>query len=115
SAYLRLPTSAATSPARHWSLRNVVAFADLSTFEAYADQVLRPFVEQKPLNVDMKFIVRPEPITLLYPLVISDREVLLSCHDPRGVSPFALLLRGEQYQSLFARWYDELWASIPNT
>jgi hypothetical protein len=115
SAYLLLPTSPATSLARHWSLRNVIAFADLSTLETYTNEVLRPFVDQRPLNLDVKFVVRPKPVTLLYPLVISDREVLLTYHDLRSVTPFALLLRGDQYVSVFARWYDELWASIPDS
>jgi hypothetical protein len=114
-AYLLLPTSSATSPARHWSIRNVIAFADLDTFERYRNDMLQPVSEQKPLNFELKFIVRPELVTLFYPLVISDREVLFTCHDFRRVLPLALVLRGEQYAQVFAHWLDELWASIPNT
>ncbi len=113
--YFLLPTSPGSSPARHWAVRALVAFADLGAFEAYRNDLLQPIVEQKPLNLDVKFIVWPELVTLLYPIIITDKDTLLTCHDLRSVTPFALLLRGEQYVSVFSHWYDELWASIPNT
>jgi hypothetical protein len=51
---------------------------------------------------------------MISPGLITDREVVTSFDDNTALR-WGVHYQGPQYLPLFARWFDELWASIPDS
>ena len=51
---------------------------------------------------------------MISPGLITDREVVTSFDDNTAFR-WGVHYQGPQYLPLFARWFDELWASIPDS
>jgi hypothetical protein len=68
-----------------------------------------------PLNQEDKLLlrVRYEAEALVTPVLVTDRDVILALVDDRAGFRWGFLFQGRQYVAVFARWFDELWASIP--
>jgi hypothetical protein len=108
------PGSLPDSRARLWSCRFILTMRNLANFESYCENILREVVERKVLNFELKFLVRSRDEAVLSPNLITDRDVLLTFDDANAPTRWGLLLQGRQYVTVFARWFDELWASIPD-
>jgi hypothetical protein len=113
SAYLVTPGSPPDGRARRWSVRNIQAYVTLDNFDRSLE-LLRPILEQKPLNFDYKILVRPQAEAMLSPGLITDHDVLTTFDDAAAFR-WGVWFQGPQYLPLFARWFDELWASIPES
>ena len=108
-----LPGSPHDSRARLWSCRFILNMPNLQTFNLNYEKVRPSFVDPKPLNNETKLVVRTRPEAVLTPILITDRDVILTLDDVIGPVRWGLLLQGRQYVGVFARWFDDLWASIP--
>jgi hypothetical protein len=100
--------------ARRWSVRNIVAATNLQNFDFTLDQSARRAYAAKPSNLEMKLLVRPRMEAMLYPAVITDRDVVTIFEDA-GSLRWGIWFQGRQYVALFERWFDDLWASIPES
>jgi hypothetical protein len=54
-------------------------------------------------------------VYLVSPTLITDRAVLLAYDDEMSSFRWGVVLEGAQYVSLFGRWFDDRWASIPDS
>jgi hypothetical protein len=105
--------SPADSPAHSCTFRFLVAFAAPEALD-FALNALRPtLIDPHVLNAESKILVRSRPEGLLSPALITDRAVLLSYDDETSPYRWGVVLEGQQYVTLFARWFDDRWAAIP--
>lgn len=51
----------------------------------------------------------------LSPQTITDRDAILVFDDENTAFRWGFLFRGVQHVSLLTRWFDDLWASIPDS
>jgi hypothetical protein len=109
------PGSPPDSKASMWSCRFILNMPNLETFNLNQEKVRPLFVDPRPLNNETKLVVRSRVEAVLSPSLVTDREVLLTFDDINSPARWGLLLQGPQYVAVFARWFDELWASIPDT
>jgi hypothetical protein len=114
SAYYLAPGSPPDGIARRWSVRWIVAFATLQDFDTTFEQAARPLLAGKPTNVELKILVRPRIEAMLSPAVTTDRDALMVFDDANVGLRWGVWFRGPQYLALFERWFDDLWASIPD-
>jgi hypothetical protein len=113
SAYLLAADSPPDSRARRWSFRMVLRFATTEGLDRTM-QNFAPGIEQNPINVEIKMFTRSKVESGLSPQTITDREVMLAFDDANAALRWGVLFEGRQYAGLFARWFDDLWASIPD-
>jgi hypothetical protein len=73
------------------------------------------FIALNPLNLEVKIFSKPRVQSLLSPQTITDRDTALIFDDASAAFRWGLVLEGVQYASLFARWFDDLWASVPDS
>jgi hypothetical protein len=78
------------------------------------EQVGRPLLAGTPLNLELKFFVRPEIEAMLSPGLMTDRDVVTIFDDTAAGLRWGVWFQGPQYLALFQRWFDDLWASIPD-
>ncbi|MGO9266082.1 MAG: hypothetical protein ACLQBA_14585 [Candidatus Binataceae bacterium] len=52
---------------------------------------------------------------MLSPAVMTDRDVVMVFDDATAGLRWGVRFQGPQYLPLFERWFDDLWASIPDT
>jgi hypothetical protein len=50
---------------------------------------------------------------ILTPNLVTDRDVVAALEDDSANNRWGVRFRSPQYVAVFARWFDELWASIP--
>jgi hypothetical protein len=112
-AYLLAGDSPQDSRARRWSFRMLIRFANAEGFDRTM-QMFAPGIELNPINVEIKMFTRAKVESGLSPQTITDREVVLAFDDANAALRWGLLFEGRQYAGLFARWFDDLWASIPD-
>jgi hypothetical protein len=75
---------------------------------------LAPVAERKAINVEMKYFTRVSAEAALTPMLVTDREAILVFDDPTAHFRWGIQFQGRKTSTLFAQWYDELWASIPD-
>jgi hypothetical protein len=115
SAYFLTPGSPPDARARRWSVRWIIAFASLRDFDLTLDPGARTLLAGKPINVELKILVRPRIEAMLSPAVLTDRDALMIFDDSTDGLRWGVLFQGPQYLVLFQRWFDDLWASIPDS
>jgi hypothetical protein len=115
SAYYITPGSPPDGRPRRWSVRWLIAFAALQDFDATLEQAMRPLLAGKPLNVELKIRVRSRIEAMLSPAVMTDRDVVMIFDDAAAGLRWGVWFQGAQYLVLFERWFDDLWATIPDS
>jgi hypothetical protein len=115
SAYFVTPGSAPDGRARRWSVRFIFAFVTLDNFDRSLEQHARRNFAGKPSNVEYKVLVRPRAEAMLSPGVITDRDVVMMFDDTIGSHRWGVRFQGAQYRALMERWFDDLWANIPDS
>jgi len=114
-AFFVNPGSPPDARSRRWSGRVVIALASRKNFDEHLDQVLRRVYAAKPTNVETKILIRAKSEAVLAPLEITDRDAVLTFDDGSSSFKWGLGFHGEHYRALLARWFDDLWASIPDS
>ena len=71
---------------------------------------------RKPLNAELKLRIRirARAEAALTPHLVTDRDVVIVLDDDNAAYRWGFVFQGHQYVAIFARWFDELWASIPD-
>lgn len=115
-AFQLLPGSIADSSVRLWSIRVIITVTGLEDFEGWREQLLPAYWEQKPLNQELKVRVqiRSSAQAVLTPQLVTDRHAIITLDDVNASYRWGVLFQGRQYITVFARWFDELWATIPD-
>ncbi len=106
--------SPADSKSRWWSVRILGVTWNSEQFDFILEQLVKGLFEQKPLNFEIKFLLQPGSGHALLSPVITDREAMLTFDDPVGMFRWGILFQGRQYVALLARWFDEMWTSVPD-
>jgi hypothetical protein len=70
----------------------------------------------KPLNNELKVRIqaRSRAEAVLTPNVMTDRDVVIVLDDDKAAYRWGFVFQGRQYVDIFARWFDDLWAAIPD-
>jgi hypothetical protein len=110
------PNSAPDSKVRSWSMRVVLTVTGVENFEYWRDHIMPYYLKQKPLNLELKVRIRVGGSSegQLTPNIVTDRDVVVSLDDDKASHRCGFLFHGSQFVAVFARWFDELWMSIPN-
>jgi hypothetical protein len=111
AGYYLTPGSPPDGRARRWSIRWIVAFASLQDFDLTLEQAAYALLAGKP---EMKILVRSRIEAMLSPAVLTDRDALMIFDDPTAGLRWGVRFQTPQYLMLFQRWFDDLWASIPD-
>jgi hypothetical protein len=113
-AFHVLPDSPPHAKSRLWTVRNILTFTDLENFDRWRESIQPLYFERTPLNSETKILVRirSRPEGVLTPNLVTDRDVIVTLDDDRTNNRWGFLFQGRQYVAVFARWFDELWASI---
>jgi len=113
-AFQMTPGSIADSRVRLWSIRVIITVTGLEDFDRWCEQVLPTYWEQKSLNQELKVRVRVRSSAeaVLTPQLVTDRDAIVILDDDNLSYRWGVLFQGRQYVTVFARWFDELWASI---
>jgi hypothetical protein len=113
--HMLVPGSTADSNGHNCSFRLIAVYAGIDALNG-ALEALRPLVfDRNPLNFELKILARARPEALVSPTLITDRAVLLTYDDETSSFRWGVVLEGRQYVSLFGRWFDDRWASIPDS
>jgi hypothetical protein len=112
TAHLLFPKRPSESPARRWSVRTFMVFAERENFERWWKQGT-PIIANSPLNLEVKVLVRSPAQAQLSPQTITDRDVVIALDDETAIFRWGVLFQGPHYATLFAQWYDDLWANTP--
>ena len=67
--------------------------------------------------MESKLLIRPRARaeTFLTPNLVTDREVIVTLDEDGANNRWGFRFQGRQYVAVFARWFDDLWASIPES
>jgi hypothetical protein len=106
--------SRADSPTRWWSIRIAMAVGSVETLNLL-ERELRRNEELKTLNFEWKIFVKTQTEATLSPNLITDRETVLVFDEPNVTYRWGIQFQGRQTSTLFARWFDDLWANIPDS
>jgi len=111
------PDSGQDAKARMWTVRVILAVGSAEEMGAWKQTAPLFFAGKQPINFESKFLVRTRsrPEAVLTANLITDRDVIVTLDDDSARSRWGFLFQGRQYVTLFSRWFDELWASIPDT
>jgi len=93
----------------------MTAFTTLEHFDFAMEHVLQPMAAERPSNVEYKVLVRPKTEATLSPTLITDRDVVMTFDDAAAGFHWGIRFQSPQYLALFTRWFDDLWASIPDS
>ncbi len=66
-------------------------------------------------NFEFKVIVRPTIEATLSPTAITDRDAVLVFDDAPASFQCGFSYQGPQHVALLERWFDDLWANIPDS
>jgi len=91
------------------------AFTTIEAFDQALERVNSGIFGQNPVNFEVKNLSRKRVEATLSPRVVTDRDAVLTFDDATAPYRWGLWFHGPQYTALFARWFDDLWASIPDT
>jgi hypothetical protein len=105
----------ADSKTRWWSIRIMGAVWNIDHLNFILERLVGPIFERHPLNFELKFLVQSKIQHALLSPVITDREAMLTFDDVNAMFRWGILFQGRQYTMLFARWFDEVWTSIPDS
>jgi hypothetical protein len=115
SAYFVTPGSPPDSRVRRWSVRTLVATSGLQNFNVSLEQFAHGLYAGKPSNVELKILVRPRIEAMSSPALMTDRDALMVFDDAAAGLRWGVWFQSPQYLVLFERWFDDLWASIPDS
>jgi hypothetical protein len=115
SEFQLLPGSPANARGHRWSQRLIFAWSTMDNFERGVQLLTSMFAEAEVLNAEIKILVRLRPEALLSPNMITDRAVFLAYSDEAAPFRWGLALQGQQYVTLFTRWFDDRWSAIPDS
>lgn len=109
-AFHDTPESRAKHPwVTSWAIRTLDAIGDprsLDNVRSTLERVSR----SRTTNQVSKILPRPGAQAAIFPMVLGDRAVALGLGDASSNDlKWGVILEGEQYAALFARWFDELW------
>jgi hypothetical protein len=115
-AFGLVPGSPSDSKVRSWSMRVIITITSLENFDVWRSDVLPVYWEQKPLNAELKLRIRirARAEAALTPHLVTDRDVVIVLDDDNAAYRWGFVFQGHQYVAIFARWFDELWAGIPD-
>jgi hypothetical protein len=114
-AYSLTPGSPPDSRARRWSVRYIAASAGLPDFDLTFERGVRQLLGGKPINVEVKILVGRRIEAMPCPAIITDRDALMIFDDATADLRWGLLFQNPQYLAHFERWFDDLWATIPDS
>lgn len=114
SAYLVTPGSPPDGRARRWSVRGMVTVATFEDFGASLEQ-FQQALSGRPSNVEVKFILRSRIEAMLSPAIMTDRDAVMTFDDAGAANRWGVWFQGPQYLALFERWFDDLWAGVPES
>lgn len=116
TAFQLTSDSIADSRVRLWSIRVIITVTGLEDFDRWREHVLPGYWQRKPLNQELKVRVRIRSgaEAVLTPQLVTERDALVILDDDSASYRWGFLFQGRQYVTVFARWFDELWASIPD-
>jgi hypothetical protein len=116
-AFQLLPTSHSDSKNRLWTLRNILTFTRLESFDLWRENIAPVFNAQNPLNVETKILIRARgrAEAVLTPNLITERDAIVTLDDDNLNNRWGFRFQSLQYVAVFARWFDELWTSIPES
>ncbi len=115
SAFLLTPGKASPDPRTlRWLVRQIWAFASQENLDYWLQQ-LRQICRESPTNLEVKIMIRPRIDSILSPVVITDRDVVLTFDDATSSFRWGFRFQGQQHRALLERWFDDLWANIPDT
>ncbi len=79
--------------------------------------MLPVYANGKPLNGEAKLLIRARSSAeaIMTPTVVTDRDVILALVDDRAAFRWGFWFQGAQYVAVFTQWFDDLWASIPDS
>jgi hypothetical protein len=86
----------------------------IDNFDRSLDQLIRPILAGKPSNFEYKVLVRGRAEAMLSPGLITDRDVVTTFDDSTAFR-WGVWFQGPQYLPLFTSWFDDRWASIPDS
>lgn len=113
--FLRTEESPLDARARFWYVRIAWVISTLDAFDSALEHFRVNYFQLRPLNLELKFAVRPKVEALLSPGLVTDRDVYLSYGNQVGGQSWAVSFHGQQYAAVFARWFDDVWSDIPDT
>ena len=93
----------------------MTAFATLEHFDFAMENIYRPLFAGRPSNVELKILVRSKIEAMLSPTLITDRDVMMTFDDAAAGFRWGMRFQSPQYHALFSRWFDDVWASIPDS
>jgi hypothetical protein len=111
AAYALSPGSPGDARARLWSYRGIATVATRDGLDTFV--TFLPTRYEDKVNCEIKVLLRARAEALLSPVLITDREVVLSYDDETATYRWGMVLHGRQYVTLFAHWFDARWAAIP--
>jgi hypothetical protein len=119
AAAFQLSTSSPpSSKVRFWSSRVIVTVTDVENFDYWREHIAPFYWDRKPLNLELKVRVRVHSSGTeahMTPHIVTDRDVVVSLDDDNASYRWGFLFQGRQYVAVFARWFDELWAGLPDS
>jgi hypothetical protein len=107
------PGSPMSSKGHRWSVRTIMTWTSMDGFTTGIEYIRSRIADRRALNIEWKFLVRPRAEALISPTV-TDNAVFLGYGDEASVYRWGLALQGRQYVTLFAGWFDDRWAAIPD-
>ncbi len=113
AAFLLTPGTAPDERSRRWLVRQIWAFASRENLDYWLEQ-LRQICAAGPTNLEVKIMIRPRIDSVLSPVVITDRDVVLTFDDATSSFRWGFRFQGQQHRALLERWFDDLWANIPD-
>jgi len=117
-AFQRYPDTPSDARSRAWTARNILTFTNSKSLNLWREKNLPLFMEEgSPLNTEGKLFVRARAHAeaILTPNLVTDRDVIVTLEDDNANHRWGFRFQGRQYVEIFARWFDELWASIPDS
>ena len=116
-AFNLLPGDAHDAKTRSWTNRSILTFTNTEGFDRWHQHAAPVFIAGNPLNVESKLLIRPRARAeaFLTPNLVTDREVIVTLDEDGANNRWGFRFQGRQYVAVFARWFDDLWASIPDS
>jgi hypothetical protein len=112
-AYMVTPGSPTDGSARRWSVRAMITVATFENLDASLEQ-FQQALSGRPSNVEVKFLLRPRIEAMLSPALMTDRDAVMTFDDAVAPNRWGVWFQSAQYLALFERWFDDLWANIPD-
>jgi hypothetical protein len=105
----------ADSRNRLWSIRGVVAVASIASLNRLCERDLAQAAELKAINYEAKYFCKANAEPTLSPTIVTDREAVVVFDDQSANFRWGIQFQGRKTSTFFVQWFDDLWASIPDT